>query len=983
MVTLPLMSDIRDVTDELLDERPALEDDLRTILAVDNRTESWSFDDVPVDSGMFGELVSRGIVESIGDDYRVADPAAVRAALEDEQQPPDIESGTDKMDLSVQLPRVDPVLAGSLVGLLALVVVLRTAAFWPSVFRGSDIVLLGNDPYFYRYWLEELFRTGGSVTSPPPALQDHDIAMIAVMHGLATLLGGGREAVSLVLTWYPVVSSIIVGLLVYAIAMVSFADRRVALASVATYAVTPIVAYRSALGFGDHHAFDYLLVALAVAGLLLLVDERSNWRTVTRARLVGFTSFALAVATQVHAWRGGPLLILPVGAYLVFRVASDVRAGDSPLQANAWTLGALAVAAGLAILPHVAFDWSGVYRAFSPALLLTGALVVIGIGELAARRGIAAPTVLGLEAIGGITVGVIAWVAIPEVQNALQEGLAYFIRVGQTSITETRSLLSPEYGVIITPLFYLGLTFFLAVATLVWAGWRVKREYRPTWLALTVYTSSFFLLALIQLRFAGQFGILAAVFAGLGFVYLVAAVDVTERPRPFAEGESESIPSQVHENSTGSATLSLPDRQTTSAIVVLFLLMSSLGAVQTANGGGLVIEDATYEAAMAIDTHSTTANRTWPDNYVFSDWDRNRVYNYYVNNHSQSYAYAQQHYDEFLTSRDASAWYDQLSANPTGYVVVSDVEGEPPQASMQSRLWDNWGSRSDGVDGVGHYRAVYANDERKVFELVPGAMLVGRGEPGERQTVRTEFEVGGEMHTYERRVTATANGWYAVRVPYTGSYDTGESSTRVTESTVQNGTFTGAPDGQAHWSLNASRGDVAFDVTGGNHGRIEGADWTDSGLSFDGDDKVQVSSGKDLSPEGNFTLSVTFRTYSRTDYVDNVSFPRIAGTAPPSRFINSSGYVIALRRGNILAALGDGEDGAIVQGPRVDDGEWHTVRLVREGMTIRLILDGKVVGRTQYDGKITDQEAFVIGATVSDRRGFIGSVQNVKLSTSG
>jgi dolichyl-diphosphooligosaccharide--protein glycosyltransferase len=972
------MSDIRNVTDELLTDRPSIEDDLEAVLAADDRVESWAFEDIPVESGTFGELVSRGIVESVNDGYQVADPAAVRAALENEPQPPTNEPGTDGVDLSVQLPRVDPVLAGALVGLLALILLLRTVAFWPSVFRGSDIVLLGNDPYFYRYWLEELFRTSGSVTSPPPALQDHDIAMIAVMHGLATLLGGGREAVSLVLTWYPVVASVGVGLLVYVIAIVSFADYRVALASVAMYAVTPIVAYRSALGFGDHHAFDYLLVALAVAGLLLLVDERADWRTVTWTRPVGFSIFALAVAMQVHAWRGGPLLLLPVAAYVVFRVASDARAGDSPLQANAWTLGALAAAAGLAIVPHVVFGWSGVYRAVAPALLLVGSLVVVGIGELAARREIAASTVLGLEAVGGLVAGGIAWVVIPDVQSAIQQGVTYFVQYGQTNITETRSLLSPEYGVVGTPIFYLGLSFFLATATISWAVWRVSREHRPTWLALTTYTGILCLMALVQLRFAGQFGILASVFAGLGFVYLVAAVDVTERPRPFLDSESDTGLS-VRENSAQSAGLSLPDQQLVSAVVVLFLLIGSLGAVQTANGSGLVVEEATYDAATAIDAHATTTDQTWPDNYIFSDWGRNRVYNYYVNNQSESYGYALNNYNAFLASENPSTWYDQLSEKPTGYVVVTDVESDLPPTSMQSRLWDHWGSRSDGVEAVGHYRAVYANDERKVYELVPGAMLVGRSELGESQTVRTEFDVGRETHMYEREVTATANGWYAVRVPYTGTYN-GTSDVSVSDTAVRTGAFVGPnskQSGTAHWPLNASSGVVAFDVHGGHHGRIQGATWTDSGLLFNGDSSVRVPTGETLSPKADFTLSVTFRTTNTTDYREEIPFPRLAGTSPGGAFRNSTGYQLALSRGDIVATVGNERSTTVLDGPRVDDGEWHTAMLIRDGDVLRLRLDGTVVAEKQYTGTLPSHEVFEIGSTPDGYNGFVGEIQTV------
>jgi hypothetical protein len=71
------MSDEESVSD-ILDERPDLEEALRTIKPVDDQSDRWTFDEVSVDSGRFGELVSRGIVESTDGAYRLADPEAVR-----------------------------------------------------------------------------------------------------------------------------------------------------------------------------------------------------------------------------------------------------------------------------------------------------------------------------------------------------------------------------------------------------------------------------------------------------------------------------------------------------------------------------------------------------------------------------------------------------------------------------------------------------------------------------------------------------------------------------------------------------------------------------------------------------------------------------------------------------------------------------------------------------------------------------------------
>ncbi|MFC7041717.1 hypothetical protein [Halonotius sp. GCM10025705] len=73
------MTDVRSATAELLEAHPELEDDLRTLLTID-QNGPWTFDDVPLDSGLFGEVVAAGIVDSIDDTYRLRDPDAVRAA---------------------------------------------------------------------------------------------------------------------------------------------------------------------------------------------------------------------------------------------------------------------------------------------------------------------------------------------------------------------------------------------------------------------------------------------------------------------------------------------------------------------------------------------------------------------------------------------------------------------------------------------------------------------------------------------------------------------------------------------------------------------------------------------------------------------------------------------------------------------------------------------------------------------------------------
>lgn len=215
------MSDVRDEISTLLDERPDLEAPLQRLLEIDADQETWTFGDVPVDSGAFGELVARDIVEGVNDEYRLNDPAAVRAVLDGEWDGDhDSESAaSSRPDVIPAIRNADWVLIGGLVGALGFVVLMRTVFSWAAVYREGHIVLMGNDPYFYRYWLDRLVHLDPHLGALPAGLETHDVLMIAVAWGAATLLGGTERAVATVLAWYPVVAAVVVGLFIYGIAV--------------------------------------------------------------------------------------------------------------------------------------------------------------------------------------------------------------------------------------------------------------------------------------------------------------------------------------------------------------------------------------------------------------------------------------------------------------------------------------------------------------------------------------------------------------------------------------------------------------------------------------------------------------------------------------------------------------------------------------------------------------------------------------------
>ncbi|WP_049979531.1 STT3 domain-containing protein [Halolamina rubra] len=776
------MSDVREATATLRSDRPAVDDDLRAVLEVDASKETWTFDDIPIDSGTFGELVSRGIVEKVDGEYRVADREAVQAALDGEELEATAEDSSPSLEFDLDLPprRV----GGAIVAALAFVVAVRLVAY-PSVFRSEHIVFLGNDPYAYRYLLLESLEQGAGVTSLPDSVLLGEPLMLAALLAVTKLLGGTVETADLVLAWYPVVAGLVTAALVYVLAVQVTDDRRVGVASVVMLAVTPVHAYRTAIGFADHHAFDYVWLAItAVAAVALLqrtsMGEEDDRKVVTLWTLALGGVVAVGVAGQVLAWNAGPLLLLPIALYGVVRATAAVDTGTSPL-ADLPLVGAIGLGGVLAVVVHTTLDWQELYIVATPLLLAAGLGAVLLVGEGARRYGLSARMTMGLVAAAGAVVFVVAYTVVPEFGAEFTQELDRLVGGGSVEgIAETASLFGTQYGTIVGPFFFFGLTLFFALPYMAWslaAGWS---QNRPVWQLAGSYSTVFLLLALLQVRFAGQLALFSSVFAGVAVVHLSAVTGATVRPAMVAEDGLDTW----SERAPRLPAFSMPNRDTVLAVGMIVLLVGGLGAViSPARTTSLMVSDESYEAATFMDDHATEESWEYPQNYVFSEWGDSRMYNAIVNGESRSYGYAQSNYGDFLTSANASTWYQRLNGR-TGFVVVDRHNGlsSTDDELMYNRL-HAWGNET------GHYRAVWASDDgsMKVFTLVPGATVTGSADPNATVTATTTVEVGGEEVTYSRTVTADASGNYSVRVPYPGTYEIADGSVTVSEEAVENG----------------------------------------------------------------------------------------------------------------------------------------------------------------------------------------------------
>jgi len=978
---------------EVLDERPELEPPLQEVLDVDETKEGWTFDDVPVDSGQFGELVSRGLVERTedGDGYRIANPEAVRTALADEAS----EHGTDdgksrpsdfaypNIDAVIRdrLRGIDSTTVGALTGALLAIVVARAHVF-ASVFRDGVVVLSANDPYYYRYWVEEALRESGGtlditgLSIVPEGVTNGEPLLVATLWAVSAVFGGQDPTAGWVLAWYPVVSAVVTGGLLYVLTLRVTTDSRVALAAVLLLAITPAHVLRTSLGFADHHAFDYLWLILTAYALVRVSEHRwvssqsdagedrdgtvlgppRNWLA---GGLLG-----VALAGQVLAWDASALLIAPVGLALTVFVLDDVRADRSPLEANVTLVGGVALAAVVVYTLHASAGWHTDTVAFSPLFLLGGVLGVVLAGEIVKRLDLSTAVLGGAIGVGTVAGPLVIRSVFPSYWTEAIGGLNRL--TAQRNIAETESLLS---GDTLGWLLLFGFILVLAFPYLAWAGREVYAG-ESVWTVPAVYCLYFLGLGVFQVRFAGQLAMFASLFAGFGFVHLAAVVDLTEPP------------AQLRGTNTSHLSLTVPDREQVVRLSLLCLLVASVSIIQVPIKTGQVTTDpSAYRTAGWMAEYGEDANWKYPDNYVLSRWGDNRMYNYFVNGEAESYGFALRTYAAFLGGTNTTRWFHRLS-DRVGFIVTEDGLSFP-SGTMYSHLHRHNGGTSSRLTPSGRFRLLFApeNSSYKVFSPVKGALIVGKTTPNGTGTASATVPVSGSTFTYERESRATATGWYALRVPYPVSYRlSGNGTVTVTESDVSNGSIAGEKGPNATWLLDAGRGQVAFDSRGGNHALVEGGDWRPTAdgysLALDGG-YVEVPAEGGINGTDGFMLSVRFKTRSDVDYVDDNAFPRIVARAKASGYRDTDGYQIAMSEGRLLGAVGNGTTATRVWGGDVTDGEWHQVTLTWNGSRVRLYVDGELADTGRFEGSPASDVPLTFGASADKEQRFVGSIDRV------
>jgi len=955
------MSDVWEAVSNLLSERPELEEDLEAILRIDDDKETWQFEDIPVDSGTFGEIVSYGIVEKANGSYRLAEPEAVREIIK-ESKPADSQPevlATEKwIPPDIEFPTVSRKFVIEAVFVFGLVVFFRLLPV-RSVFGPDNIVLSSNDPYFYRFWVEQVgARTNGPLDFSvlgtfPGAIADGEPLLVALLWFGSELLGGGKQVTGAVLAWYPVIAGLISAIIVYFLAYWIVEDYRVGLASVGLLAVTPGHAFRTGLGFADHHAFDYVWLCLTALALVALVD-----REISEPRGWGWAAvLSVSIAGQTLAWEAGPLLLIPVGVTVFIGSLLAVRTASSPIMSTGLSLAGIGLATILIQLVHGTLGWHTDAVAILPVLLFFGLLGGVLLAEGAHRWHISLQRIVAIEIAAVIAAAVSGYLLVPSVPITLERGVMFLF--GAEGVAETRTLFEGTLGGPLAPIFLFGFSFFLAIPYLAWANWYVYREKAKRWQILVVYTVYLLGLALLQMRFAGQLALFVSIFAGLGTVHLLAWVDLTSDPPPFAKNSKQSHETRKNKLSPGNTAMKSSGRREILSTGGLLLGVGGLGGLLTPLKHQQVSTDRRkYRTAIRIREYSEEHGLKYPQNYVLSAWGRNRMYNYFVNGRSRSYRYAQERYIPFLASEQPDEWYDQF-AGRVGFIVTTNLEnGISSSTTAYERLHQALGSRYMGSPGLEHYRAMYSSEDRshKVFQLGPGARITGTAPTNSEFELTTTVELSGDEFTYERQLEADKYGVYDIRVPYPGEYTSRKSTFEISETDVSDGRTISRFEGEgiANWSFNEGGGDTAYDRAGGNHLTGVGNLWTDgaieSAIQFDAGSERIKTEVRSLGFERNESITVSFFLRGDFSTVD-ITNPRLV------EFISKSGMYGFWARNNandfglrINDADGEGVRNFGIE--RTEFGRWTHVAAVldRSEAELRLYQQGNLVNTTTASG---------------------------------
>ena len=609
---------------------------------------------------------------------------------------------------------------------------------------------------------------------PWPPLWDFLLASVAA------LLGGGREVLTRVLAWAPVVVGTLC-LLAVAIVARTLASRGVALGAAAILAVLPVSLMYSSFGNADHHAAVALEAALLLAGFCLAL--RPGPPRLAAHALLGGARIALLLTWQ------GSLLYLALGEPLFLAIAA--LSGRRRALA-AYGFGTLASAALVAPVVASTADpnagpWLGSQLSWLHVLLLVaaGAVALASASWQAARPAEALAergtrlVALAAGALGGV-------VLITGGLEPLAVGVAYLGREEPWIERNFESVpLFTAGGAAVARSLFSGFAYLLPLCPLA-ALWRAREpQVRGPALFLAGWSAALLALTLTSARFANDFAPAAAVCLALIPAEAVGAAArrgiVPSRlaaPLALALGAAFVAP-VVSRIVTGAPRTIQTFREGAPRTRIgeaafhrdLQLFAAAVRDATPATAGfldaglrpeyGILCFPAMGYALLNVAERPVTASGFGPylGGTSFADTIR---------------FYAQE------SEQAATALAGRLGAR---YVATS-LEGRPRPTTLMHRLQLEDGLAQGARPALARFRLVTEAPIRgvplgfasgtarrsqapyKLFEIVAGALLEHRGRPGGELRAEVEIRTPGRQFVYAARAVADGEGVARLRVPY-------------------------------------------------------------------------------------------------------------------------------------------------------------------------------------------------------------------------
>jgi dolichyl-diphosphooligosaccharide--protein glycosyltransferase len=353
------------------------------------------------------------------------------------------------------------------------------------------------------------------------------------------------------------------------------------------------------------------------------------------------------------------------------------------------------------------------------------------------------------------------------------------------------------------------------------------------------------------------------------------------------------------------------------------------------------------------------------------------MHNYFASGEASSYTFARERYEPFLSATSEEAAWEQLDGR-RGYVVTTDREGFDSDM-VQTRLHQHYGSAAEGVNGLGHFRAVYASEDGryKTFRAVKGARLTGPAS-GESVTISRQVSIDGASFTYRREVPVQ-HGVYEVTIPYGGEYVVGPGTVAVPRDVSTEGglvsTFGG--EGVAYWSFDEGEGQRVYDRSGGYHATAVNASWADgiggSAVVTSRNDDSRVVVSRFDGPNKSFTVSLWIRP-GEIDTTDGNDFRRLVA--------GRSGRMLVIEEsGGLSFRLPGGSDEPLNGGEAPVD-EWTHIVISYDGSRKALYIDGKQVATQSVEVRTARWGGLLqVGASKNDdtSRTFTGRIDELRV----